>query len=332
MDRKRRGLVEGVVLDPHKVGAAMLFLGSLVVFSTLFAVKWTGEQRGFILAMVVTGSLGALVRILLGPRMPLWTLHIDSAIYTILVSFLFDAGTDHSINFSMFYVWIAVYAALYFTPRWLAAHLGFIALCYGLAIVFSTETTYPERTWVGMMGTVVVISTIVAALVSALRRASALDPLTRLANRRAWDERLDEEMERARRSGQPLSLAVIDLDDFKAVNDRDGHAAGDALLRELAAHWRTTVRASGDFLARLGGDEFGLLAPSSDELGVRRLAARLAEVGPGGVTCSIGVATWDGVETSGDLFRRADEAMYQRKRERRVGRAAPPAADGRTVR
>jgi diguanylate cyclase (GGDEF)-like protein len=115
-----------------------------------------------------------------------------------------------------------------------------------------------------------------------------------------------------------LSLAVIDIDNFKTVNDRDGHQVGDLLLRKLADGWGGIVRGSGDFIARLGGDEFGLLAPNSDDIGIRRIVKRLHEISPSGVSCSIGVATWDGVETAADLFRRADEAMYRAKRERRV--------------
>lgn len=102
------------------------------------------------------------------------------------------------------------------------------------------------------------------------------------------------------------------------MNDRDGHQAGDRLLREFAQGWRDLIRGGGDFLARLGGDEFGVIASNMDELGIQRLAIRLQEVTPDGVSCSVGVATWDGTETARELFRRCDEVMYRTKRRRRA--------------
>jgi diguanylate cyclase (GGDEF)-like protein len=157
-----------------------------------------------------------------------------------------------------------------------------------------------------MFGTAMVLSAIAYGLMRMLGRSSREDPLTRMANRRSWDERTDEELERARRNKAPLSLAVIDIDNFKAVNIREGHQAGDLLLRNLADIWGGTIRGSGDFMARLGGDEFGLLAPGSDGIGIQRVVERLHAISPNGVSCSFGVATWNGTETV------ADEATKRR--------------------
>jgi diguanylate cyclase (GGDEF)-like protein len=169
-------------------------------------------------------------------------------------------------------------------------------------------------TWFSIFGTAIMLSGVVFVLVGVLRKISREDPLTRLANRRAWEERVVEEMERARRTEAALSLVVIDIDNFKGVNDREGHQAGDRLLRRFAEGWLEAVRGSGDFIARLGGDEFGLLVPGSGELGLKKVVERLRRVTPGGVSCSIGAATWDRTETAANLFRRADEAMYGGKR------------------
>ncbi len=160
---------------------------------------------------------------------------------------------------------------------------------------------------------------VLVGITSVLRAAAREDPLTGLPNRRSWDERLEEELERSRRSGQTLSVAMIDLDGFKAVNDRAGHEAGDRLLMELARSWRAVIRGGGDFVARLGGDEFGLLAPGSDEIGIRRLIKRLGEAQVAEVVVSIGVATWDRTENASDVVRRADRAMYQTKLRHRSG-------------
>ena len=124
-------------------------------------------------------------------------------------------------------------------------------------------------------------------------------------------------MERSRRSGAALSVVTVDLDSFKAVNDAGGHEAGDRLLQDVARAGQGVVRGGGDFLARLGGDEFAVLAPSTDELGARVLAKRLADALPHGVSASVGVATWDWAEGASDLLRRADQAMYRHKRSGR---------------
>ena len=134
--------------------------------------------------------------------------------------------------------------------------------------------------------------------------------------RRMWDERLAMEMERSRRSGTALSVIMIDLDDFKEMNDVGGHDAGDRLLQELARAWLAALRGGSDFLARLGGDEFAVIAPGSDDVGIRSLTNRLNAALPEPITISIGVATWNGTESASDLLRRADHAMYQIKRRR----------------
>jgi diguanylate cyclase (GGDEF)-like protein len=111
-----------------------------------------------------------------------------------------------------------------------------------------------------------------------------------------------------------LSLAMIDVDNFKAVNDREGHSEGDHLLCQFARSWQEVVRDGGDFVARLGGDEFGVLASSTNEFGAQSLAQRLEEITVRGVSCSVGVVKWDGVESAGELVQRADEAMFHAKR------------------
>jgi len=99
-----------------------------------------------------------------------------------------------------------------------------------------------------------------AELFERLELAATTDPITGLGNRRVWEERLPVEVSRAGRSGDLLTVVVLDLDGFKAYNDRFGHAAGDRLLCACAARWLTSVRAV-DLLARIGGEEFGLLLP-----------------------------------------------------------------------
>jgi diguanylate cyclase len=143
------------------------------------------------------------------------------------------------------------------------------------------------------------------------------DPLTGVGNRRAWDRLLEAEEARCRRYGSAASLVAIDLDELKRVNDRDGHAAGDRLLRRAAQVIDSTRRAA-DVVARLGGDEFGVLAVECDEPAAKVLADRLrGALEAAGIRASVGHATR---QPSGDLARawaQADADMYAHKR--RVG-------------
>jgi diguanylate cyclase (GGDEF)-like protein len=132
-----------------------------------------------------------------------------------------------------------------------------------------------------------------------------------VANRRAWDEELPRELARAARSGRPLCLALLDLDHFKAYNDRHGHLAGDRLLKAAAAAWGGKLRKT-DLLARYGGEEFSLLLPDCQLDKGLEIAERLRTAQPEG-TCSIGVAAWDGRESADQLLTRADRALYAAK-------------------
>ena len=105
-------------------------------------------------------------------------------------------------------------------------------------------------------------------LLARLQSTARTDPLTGLPNRRVWDEDVERELERARRHGGALCLAMVDLDRFKAFNDTHGHQAGDELLAAAATAWRPELRAT-DTLARYGGEEFAVLLPHSDEEGAQ---------------------------------------------------------------
>jgi diguanylate cyclase (GGDEF)-like protein len=154
---------------------------------------------------------------------------------------------------------------------------------------------------------------------------SATDGLTGLLNARAFYERLHQEIARARRSGQPFSLLIIDLDGLKSINDRHGHETGDRALRAVAQAMRDTLRAT-DVGARVGGDEFTLLAPNTAAGAAVTLAERIrtrtveihSELARLAATVSLGVVTFDPLqETAADaaaLMKAADEALYEAKR------------------
>ncbi len=149
-------------------------------------------------------------------------------------------------------------------------------------------------------------------LLAKLAEAARTDPLTGLLNRRVWREELDRELARAARQGTPLAVAILDLDNFKTINDDLGHLQGDEILRRSAAAFRGSIR-EGDLIARFGGDEFVCLFIGSEEPEALALADRLLTVAPEEVTASAGVAIWDGTESADGLFCRADRALYAAK-------------------
>jgi diguanylate cyclase len=160
-----------------------------------------------------------------------------------------------------------------------------------------------------------------------LEKLAERDPLTGAANRRAWDRTLPVEMDRARRAGTPLAVALLDLDHFKRFNDQYGHQAGDQLLKIATAAWQSLLRSS-DLLARYGGEEFAVLLPSSTLGQAVEVVGRLLAVTPLAQTFSAGVALWHGDETSDQIVARADQALYQAKEAGRNQVLAALAAPG----
>jgi diguanylate cyclase len=181
--------------------------------------------------------------------------------------------------------------------KWALIHGGFV-LAASVAYLVNWRLSEAQATEIGR-------------LLSRLEGLARTDALTGIPNRRVWDEELPRELERARRVGTPLCVAIIDLDHFKAYNDRYGHQAGDRVLKEAVGAWRTQVR-SIDLLARYGGEEFVLLLPACALGDAIQIVERLRAVTPL-VTCSVGMASWDFLEGPDELVGRADRALYAAK-------------------
>jgi diguanylate cyclase (GGDEF)-like protein len=244
---------------------------------------------------------------------------------TITAAVYFD-GNGASV-YALLYVWVGVEAFYFLTRRHAALQLVLLAAAYAWALSVAQSDNVPLQRWLVTVGTVVVAGLLVVymrdrieRLVHRLSDAARTDPLTGLLNRRAFEELFELELERARRGGRNLSVLVGDLDGFKLVNDRLGHAAGDAALERLAADlekWKRRI----DAAARIGGEEFALLLPETDERGAFLVAERLRRAvlrtfadDPLPVTISFGLASWP--EHGDDpelLMRAADQALYAAK-------------------
>lgn len=202
-----------------------------------------------------------------------------------------------------------------------AAKSKMIVLIFGLLLSFSAG-----------VGTTLVLGSL-----AGYRRASRVDALTRLRNRLEFGEMLERERLRALRYERPLSVALLDLDEFKRVNDTLGHAAGDDALRAVARALESEVRAT-DFVFRHGGEEFAVLLPETDADAAKAVLERVRERfarGPlagaeraGTITVSCGLATVSMEESSDLILSRADAALYEAKHlgRNRVVSATPPKA------
>jgi diguanylate cyclase (GGDEF)-like protein len=224
---------------------------------------------------------------------------------------------------------------LYVTQRWGLTNPDFGP--YGDALF----SPYSQAARLAVLALATALATLSVERARELRRLSAIDRLTGLHNRGAFGDRLEEESSRARRHHRTFTVALVDVDAFKAFNDVHGHAGGDAALRTVAETCRRTLRRS-DVVARYGGDEFGLILPeTAAEEAVRRMedlrravasTLVLTEGAGGRLTVSIGVASWpaDGV-TASDVTTKADARLYQAKHEGRDRVVGPREVDGADV-
>jgi diguanylate cyclase (GGDEF)-like protein len=207
---------------------------------------------------------------------------------------------------------------------------AYAATHWDLEAMARAQTFYGEFSWSAQISRLVVLagagvmSATVALRGRRWRYLSGTDPLTGLANRAWFRERLEEEMSRARRRGESLAIAVADVDNFREMNSAHGHTGGDLALQEVARRLRHSIRKS-DLAARFGGDEFVLAFPVTDAAqamdrlnGLREEIARLrVPIGLEGesVTVSVGVASWpaDG-EVFEEVLARADARTFEAKR------------------
>jgi diguanylate cyclase (GGDEF)-like protein len=327
------------------VRASMVPTYGVVVAGLLYvAATWSQPHRGLITALFVTGAvsmwiLGRLpmARIVRSRRRELffvsWSL-MDLVLIAVAVAA--DGGVTSPLAFMFFFP--LVFTSLSYPPSSIA--LVYLTAMTSYAVVGLGLTPGAGLPQIAMGASILALAPFIGFLQARrhgrerhhLTVSSRTDALTGLLNHTAFQERLGEELEHAAVARRPLALIALDVDRFKAVNDRHGHASGDAALRTVADALRGAVR-PGDLCGRTGGDEFMLALPGVGLDQAEVVAARVRRAVGGsalGLTVSAGIAVSpDHAQDREELMRFADGAMYWSKRRGRDRSAAysPTAID-----
>jgi diguanylate cyclase (GGDEF)-like protein len=313
---------------PTVQSTAATVIGLLYVFGGIAGVLGAQFPMSPQLAIGLSRCLGIFSFCIAAPllalrhRLGAGPLNAALAAATIMVSALV-AATGSAVGVilpGVFYICIALIAAYFFPTSQARAQAVLAAGGFSAGVVASGvhDLLVP---WLVVTTAVLAASELLRHLVAQLRRQAALDPLTGLANRAYFQLAAERELALAGRGQSRFSIALLDLDGFKAVNDTYGHVAGDELLTELAGAWQGQIRRA-DLLSRYGGDEFALLMPDTDRDEAEQVVERLrnahtAQWSAGVVSC--------GDETElNQLLHRADQDLYRAKNARTATRTRQP--------
>jgi diguanylate cyclase (GGDEF)-like protein len=319
-----------------RMGFGIFLLESLVLLLYLhLSPDW--PHRRLLWAIIMAWAACALTGVILAPVIAArpwrstysvtWTV---ASTYAVGLVALLDTGVNSPVLLLLFLP--IVYAALMFTPR-SALVCGLSALVVVTVVASVDHHLVAVEGWTftlfGALAGAAALSVAAAInrshieahekrLMAELAELAGTDELTACSVRRVLRQRTEEEVERSLRTGSPLSLMMIDVDQFKSVNDNFGHVVGDQVLTSIGAILLDNVRPF-DVACRLGGDEFALLLPETDTSAAVHVAERisrdLASTGDIRVTLSIGVSSLDrSMPTIERLFDEADMALYQVKR------------------
>ena len=294
------------------------FVGALLLAFAFLNLKHDGGSPGRVLiAAAVAAMLVLAVGAIPWRRVPGWVQTFPPLAFFVLVAVLIDVDGGSGSSFTPLVLLPVLWLALYGTRgQLLAGILGAVAVLL-VPIVWLGAPRYPPGSWqtpTMWMVTAAVVGIVVHELVREMRvrgvrggeMAASSDELTSLPSRAAWDERLPQELTRARREAWQVSVALFVIDGLGEVRDDQGNAAADALLRETTFSWAQQLRGT-DLLARYGDDAFAAAFPGCTLGPALQFADRMRELAEG-LTVSVGVACWDGDEASDALIARAAAA------------------------
>jgi diguanylate cyclase (GGDEF)-like protein len=292
---------------------ALLFGGAALLALALIAPPSPDAPVALGYAVLPLALVMAAGTLWAGDGLPRTVLLGEAILAVVLNSVLVAAASTRAgaIVDAIAYGWLTVYVALFF-PRATSAFVALVAAGFGVGLLAS-DLPAMLTPWLLVVITTTFVAAVVAAVSRAVRRRMVTDSLTGVLNREGLEAAKAGIERRRRHSDQPLAVAMLDLDGFKLVNDREGHAAGDGLLADASAAWRASLRGS-DVLARVGGDEFVVLMPGTTTDQAATVLDRLRHAHP--IAVSVGVASWRAGETLDDCMARADLRLYAQKAAR----------------
>ncbi len=306
---------EDAALRPATRGwvlGGLLLAGSVIAWLLALTPETSLARTGMtVTAAVVQVVLAAgAVRYRSRPR----ALLAISVLAVVLVSLLVGGAQSLAqlVLASSAYTYLVLYAAYAFERRAMSVLLASVVVG-SLAGVLVSPVGLHLAVWLCTVAGITVAGAVVGYLVTRLRFYATIDSLTGVLTRTAFDAVATTAIAGSLRRAEPLAFAVIDLDEFKNVNDQHGHAAGDLMLGRVVDAWRARLRTQ-DLLGRMGGDEFVLLLPGTTLEGAALLLADLADVSP--LAFSAGVAAAEAGDDVAALRRRADAGMYEVKRSK----------------
>jgi diguanylate cyclase (GGDEF)-like protein/putative nucleotidyltransferase with HDIG domain len=305
-------------------GGFFVFGGLLALVSLLLPHSARVMDLG-IVGLGLSACLSGLVMLVVPQLMPPRLLTVVLLCGSVLISFGIYFTQSTASVYALLYVWVGFQAAYFFPLRHVVGHVAAAGITYALALDAVPGSDRAQR-WLLLFGVLAVVVLMVAVLrervnrlIARLADAARTDALTGLLNRRGFQELMEVETERALRSTRPLSIIVGDLDHFKHLNDRFGHAAGDLALRRFGEIASSASRRI-DAVARIGGEEFALLLPDTEQHAAYLLAERLRravkEPGADGElpSVSFGVASFPSHAADAEaLMHAADQALYAAK-------------------
>ncbi|HZQ84707.1 MAG TPA: GGDEF domain-containing protein [Acidimicrobiales bacterium] len=294
--------------------ALLFFTGGAFAAVALVLPHPSGSYETGIGIVSLAAFAGAgILLVVPSSELPIAVFHAFLAAGTALISlaiYWWRPGEIAS-SVAMIYVWVLLYAFYYFDLPAAAVHTVLVAASFGAVLAVQPGHEAAGTHWIVTVGTAGVAGVLIGRLSRRVGASAALDGLTGIANRRRFEQALDDELNRCARSGRSVAVAIIDLDCFKELNDAGGHEAGDRALVTLAGTWKQQTRKS-DLLARYGGDEFALLMRDCDARGAEEGVRRLVQAAPA-YPCTVGIACWDRAEDPQGIVSRADSALYKGK-------------------
>lgn len=302
--------------DRSVATAAYLLAGALFagLNSTVFRVD--PNLRVDVLVIAVVSALvgcGVLIR---GRRFSVVGSGVLMTLVTVFVvpTVVFVPNEVRALNFGLLFFPFFIYV-VWFLPIRAARLLGYtwLLLYAAIVIVRFGEPMYPVLTTLALTGSV--LGELVGRFKRRLEHVSITDPLCDVWNKRGFERLLPKAVSNAERTGRPLALLYIDLDEFKTINDRLGHGEGDRVLQEFSRAMQDRVRPQ-DVFARFGGDEFALLLVDCDAAQAQLTGERLQQE-VDATRWSFGISEWNVGERPEEFISRADMRMLSEKQERR---------------